>query len=53
VAGGWRRLHNEVLHNLYSSPNIIRLIKSRKVRWVGHAAHMEEEKGAQYFYFKS
>jgi hypothetical protein len=33
VARGWRRLHNEELHNLYASPNIIRLIESRKMRW--------------------
>jgi hypothetical protein len=39
VAGGWRRLHNEELHNLYASFNIIRMIKSRRMRWVGHAAH--------------
>jgi len=35
VAGGWRRLHNEELHNLYASPTIIRVIKSRSMRWVG------------------
>jgi hypothetical protein len=34
--GGWRRLHNEELHNLYTSPGIIRVIKSRRVRWAGH-----------------
>jgi hypothetical protein len=34
VAGGWRRLHDEKLHNLYTSPNIIRVIKSRRMRWV-------------------
>jgi hypothetical protein len=33
VAGGWRKLHNEELHNFYSSPNIIRMIKSRRMRW--------------------
>jgi hypothetical protein len=38
VAGGWRRLHNEDLHNLYTSPNIIRVIKSRRVRGAGHVA---------------
>jgi hypothetical protein len=35
---GWRKLHNEELHNLYSSPSIIRIIKSRKMRWAGHVA---------------
>jgi hypothetical protein len=39
VAGSWRRLHNEELHNLYSSPNI-RVIKSRRVRWPRHVARM-------------
>jgi hypothetical protein len=38
VIGGWRKLHNEELHNLYSSPSIIRIIKSRRMRWVGHVA---------------
>jgi hypothetical protein len=36
VMGGWRKLHSEELHNLYSLPNIIRIIKSRKMRWAGH-----------------
>jgi hypothetical protein len=36
VAGGWRRLHNKELYNLYASPDIIRVIKSRTVRWPGH-----------------
>jgi hypothetical protein len=35
---GWRKLHNEELHNLYSSPSIIRMIKSRRMRWAGHVA---------------
>jgi hypothetical protein len=39
VTGGWRKLHNE-LYNLYSSPNIIRMIKSRRMRWTGHVARM-------------
>jgi hypothetical protein len=38
--GGWRKLHNEELHNLYSSPSIIRMIKSRRMRWAGHVARV-------------
>jgi hypothetical protein len=38
VTGGWRKLYNEELHNLYSSPSIIRMIKSRRMRWAGHVA---------------
>jgi hypothetical protein len=38
MMGGWRKLHNEKLHNLYSSPSIIRIIKSRRMRWAGHVA---------------
>jgi hypothetical protein len=38
VTGGWRKLHNEELHILYSSPNIIRMIKSRRMSWAGHVA---------------
>jgi hypothetical protein len=40
----WRKLHNEELHNLYSFPSIIRIIKSRRMRWVGHVAWMEEKR---------
>jgi hypothetical protein len=40
VKKGWRKLHNEELHNLYSSPSIIRMIKSRRMRWAGHVARM-------------
>jgi hypothetical protein len=40
VMGDWRKLHNEELHNLYSSANIIRMIKSRMMRWAGHVARM-------------
>jgi hypothetical protein len=46
VTGDWRKLHNEELHDLYSSPNIIRIIKSRKVRRAGHAARMGEKRNA-------
>jgi hypothetical protein len=46
VTGGWRKLHNEELHNLYSSPGIIRMIKSRRMRWAGHVARMGETRNA-------
>jgi hypothetical protein len=46
VTGGWRKLHNEELHNLYSSPSIIRMIKSRRMRWTGHVARMGEKRSA-------
>jgi hypothetical protein len=45
VTGDWRRLHNEELNNLYPSPNIVRVIKSRRMRWAGHVARMGEERG--------
>jgi hypothetical protein len=46
VTGGWRKLHNEELHDLYASPSIVRVIKARRVRWVGHVACMGEVRGA-------
>jgi hypothetical protein len=46
VTGVWRKLHNEELHNLYSSPDIIRMIKSRTMRWVRHVARMRETRNA-------
>jgi hypothetical protein len=44
VTGGWRKLHNEELHNLYSWRSIIRIIKSRRMRWAGHVARMGEKR---------
>jgi len=45
VTGEWRRLHNEELNDLYCSPNIVKVIKSRRMRWAGHVARMNEETG--------
>jgi hypothetical protein len=45
VPGEWRKLHNEELHELYSSPDIVRVIKSRRMRWAEHVAQMWEERG--------
>ena len=42
VTGEWRKLHNEELNGLYSSPNIVRVIKSRRMKWAGHVARMGE-----------
>ena len=45
VTGEWRKLHNEELRDLYSLPNIVRVVKSRRMRWAGHVAHMGEGRG--------
>jgi hypothetical protein len=46
VTGGWRKLHNEKLHYLYSSPSIIQMIMSRKMRWAGHVTRIREKRDA-------
>ena len=45
MTGEWRKLHNEELNDLYSLPNIVRVVKSRQMRWVGHVARMWEDRG--------
>jgi hypothetical protein len=44
MTGEWRKLHNKELHDLYSSPSIIRIIKSRRMRWASHVAQMGEKR---------
>jgi len=46
MVGGWRRLHNEELHNLQVSPNIVKVIKSRRMRWAGLITHMRQMRNA-------
>jgi hypothetical protein len=48
--GSWRKLHNDELHSLYSSPNIFRVIKSRRMKWAGHVARMGEGRGVYRFW---
>jgi hypothetical protein len=45
ATGEWRKLHNDELNDLYSLPNIVQVVKSRRMRWVGHAVRMGEERG--------
>ena len=45
VTGEWRKLHNEELNNLYSLPNIVRVVKSRRMRWAGYVARMGKDRG--------
>jgi hypothetical protein len=53
MKGGCRIQGNEELHNFYSSPNIIRMIKSRRMRWAGHVATMEEERNVYRIWWES
>jgi hypothetical protein len=53
ATGGWRKLHNENLHNVYCSPNIIKLIKSRRMKWVEHVVLMDTKNEYKIFFRKS
>ena len=45
MTGEWRKVHNEELNDLYCLPNVVRVVKSRRMRWAGHVAHMGEDRG--------
>ena len=45
LTGEWRKLHNQELNDLYSLPNIVRVVKTRRMRWAGHVARMGEDRG--------
>jgi hypothetical protein len=53
VTGEWRKLHNDELHDLYSSPNIVRVIKSRRIRWAGHVTRMEGREACIGFWWRN
>jgi hypothetical protein len=53
VIGGWRKQHNQEFHNLYCSPSIIRMIKSTRMRWAGHVAHMGRRRMHIRFWWES
>jgi hypothetical protein len=53
VTGSWRKLHNEELHDLYSSPSISRMIKSRRMRWTGHVTRMRVKRNAYRYWWES
>ena len=51
VTGDWRKLHNEELNDLYCSPNIVRVIKRRRLRWAGHVASIGREEAYTWFWW--
>jgi hypothetical protein len=53
VAGEWRKLHNQELNDLHCSPNVIRVIESRRVRWAKHVARVREKKGPYRFWWEN
>jgi hypothetical protein len=53
VMGEWRKLHNEELNDLYCSPNIVRVMKLRRMRWAGHVARMGERRGYVGFWWEN